>query len=603
MAQNYFSIVTNIGRNKLALSAAGGAAVIITHFAIGDGNGDEVNPTAASTALVREVWRTPVESVVIDPLNPSAVLVTSIIPTAVGGWWMREFGIFDVDGDMIAVAKPVSQYKPTALEGQLEDIRYEFQIIIGETANVTMLVDPSVLLASRAWVEGRKVPVAQLSLTAWVPVKSMTVTAPPANSAIWDTYVIPTGATGAWAGHAQKLAEWNGQTWNIVIPPDGHGISLPDGRIFERLSGTYVEKPALDCQSGKWTYAVATGSANALTTTLAPAPNTLTPGMVIRIKIASTNTGPATLNANGLGAVAIINSIGGALAYGDLPANSIAEIFYTGTSWMLAGLSASQVKVKLAGVVAFYVRPNGNDNNSGLANTDADAFKTISGAWNAIRKRYDTSGDDIVIQLGVAGTYAAPGVISGSIAKIRIVGDRAAQASYIISGNGPATGQSGLVSAEGCQVSLEGITAVNTGAINSGVGSSGSGSSLSLANVTVKTSVPGSLANIFTVAGGNVVIGSGCIFGGNATTLMYAQSGAISISSSFHVDNGTYSVVARSSVCGSIQVSATGISITGSCTGTRYYANLNSVISTSGAGANFFPGSVAGLTDTGGQYA
>ncbi len=78
MAQNYFSIVTNIGRNKLALSAAGGAAVTITHFAIGDGNGAEVNPTAASTSLVREVWRTPVESVMIDPLNPSAVLVTSI---------------------------------------------------------------------------------------------------------------------------------------------------------------------------------------------------------------------------------------------------------------------------------------------------------------------------------------------------------------------------------------------------------------------------------------------------------------------------------------------------------------------------------------------
>ncbi|MRN79850.1 MULTISPECIES: phage tail protein [unclassified Brucella] len=239
MAQNYFSIVTNIGRNKLALSAAGGAAVTITHFAIGDGNGAEVNPTAASTALVREVWRTPVESVVIDPLNPSAVLVTSIIPTNAGGWWMREFGIFDVDGDMVAVAKPVSQYKPTALEGQLEDIRYEFQIIIGETANVTMLVDPSVLLASRDFVEKRKVPMAQLSLTPWVPVKSMTLTAPPANPTIWDTYVIPAGATGAWAGQAQKLAEWNGQAWNIVTVPDGHGIGLPDGRVFIRINGVY----------------------------------------------------------------------------------------------------------------------------------------------------------------------------------------------------------------------------------------------------------------------------------------------------------------------------------------------------------------------------
>lgn len=699
MAQNYFSIVTNIGRNKLALSAAGGAAVTISHFAIGDGNGAEVNPTAASQTLVREVWRVPVESVAIDPQNPSALLITAIIPTAVGGWWMREFGIFDVAGDMIAVAKPVSQYKPTALEGQLEDIRYEFQIIIGETANVTMLVDPSVLLASREWVQTRKIPVAQLVLTPWVPVKSMTVTAPPANAVIGDTYLIPATATGAWAGQSQKLAEWNGSSWTIIttkdghgvglpdgrvfervsgiyveflasrdwvnsrqtpvtqlnalpwlpvksmtltappaategdlylipagstgtwagkagqiaewsggawmfkVPADGHGISLPDGRVFERVGGVYVEKLALDAQSGKWTYISASGTANALTASLTPVPSSIAAGMTIRLKIANTNTGPATLNVNGLGAVAIINNAGSPLAYGDLPANSLMQLFYTGDVWMLAGLSASHVKVKLTGVTVFYVRPGGNDGNSGLANTNADAFQTIIGAWNTIRTRYDTSGYDIIIQLGIARTYAAPGVVNGSIAKIRIVGDRAVQGSYIISGSGPATGQSGLISAEGCQVSLEGVTIINTSLMNSGVGSSGSGSSISLTNVTVKTSVPGSLANVFTVAGGNVVIGAGCIFGGSATTLMYAQSGAISISSSFHVDSGTYSVVARSSVCGSIQVSATGISITGSCIGTRYYANLNSVISTSGAGPNFFPGSVAGLTDTGGQYA
>ena len=323
MAQNYFSIVTNKGRNKLALSSAGGAAVTITHFAIGDGNGNEVNPTAASTALVREVWRTPVESVVIDPLNPSAVLVTSIIPTAAGGWWMREFGIFDVDGDMIAVAKPVSQYKPTALEGQLEDIRYEFQIIIGETANVTMLVDPSVLLASRAWVESRKVPVAQLSLTPWVPVKSMTVTAPPANPDTWDTYVVPAAVSGAWAGQAQKLAEWNGVSWGFIQTENGHGISLPDGRVFEKVAGTYVEKLALDVQSGKWTYAAAAGSANVLTATLAPAPSAYTNGMLVMVGITLTSTSATpTLNLNGIGARSIVNPDGSALTVGALVAGA-----------------------------------------------------------------------------------------------------------------------------------------------------------------------------------------------------------------------------------------------------------------------------------------
>lgn len=341
MAQNYFSIVTNKGRNKLALSAAGGAAVTITHFAIGDGNGAEVNPTAASTALVREVWRTPVESVVIDPLNPSAVLVTSIIPTAAGGWWMREFGIFDVDGDMIAVAKPVSQYKPTALEGQLEDIRYEFQIIIGETANVTMLVDPSVLLASRAWVEGRKVPVAQLSLTPWVPVKSMTVTAPPATPTAWDTYVIPAGATGAWAGHAQKLAEWNGQSWNIITPQNGHGISLPNGRVFEKISGSYVEKLALDVQSGRWNFASVGGTTAALTGTLPIAPGQLYDGLTVIIDPNFAPSAGATFNLNGTGAKAISGADGAAIRVGDILPDVPAVLIYSEQmeKWILSSLS------------------------------------------------------------------------------------------------------------------------------------------------------------------------------------------------------------------------------------------------------------------------
>lgn len=374
MAQNYFSIVTNIGRNKLALSAAGGAAVTITHFAIGDGNGAEVNPTAASTALVKEVWRTPVESVVIDPLNPAAILVTAIIPTTVGGWWMREFGIFDVGGAMIAVAKPVSQYKPTALEGQLEDIRYEFQIIIGETANVTMLVDPSVLLASRDFVEKRKVPVSQLSLTPWLPVKSMTVTAPPAAPATWDIYVIPTGATGAWAGLAQKLAEWNGSAWNIITPPEGHGISLTDGRVFEKIGGTYVEKIAKDVQSGKWNFAVAGGTGNALTLALQPVVTAYFEGLEVCVIPPAANTSIApTLSINGLPAKEICRMNGKPLIAGEIAAGFPQRLIYSVATdrFVMVGSSASWVDAKFPYLM-----------KSGMVVLDATAltvsFKNIS---------------------------------------------------------------------------------------------------------------------------------------------------------------------------------------------------------------------------------
>lgn len=227
MAQSYFSLVTNTGKIKLAESAAGGDAVTITHFAIGDGGGAETNPTASAEALVNEVWRTPVESVETDPDNPSAVLVKAIIPVNEGGWWMREFGIFDVEGDMIAVAKPVSQYKPTALEGQLEDILYEFQIIIGENADVTLLVDPSVLLASRAWVAARKIPMGQFMRPGYRSVEGF-VNDPPANPTQGLTWIVGTAPTGVFVDHENELAEWAGNGWSFVVPSPWFHAGMAD---------------------------------------------------------------------------------------------------------------------------------------------------------------------------------------------------------------------------------------------------------------------------------------------------------------------------------------------------------------------------------------
>lgn len=357
MAQLYFSLVTTLGRIKLAASAAGGPAVNITHFAIGDGGGGEVNPSAASTGLVREVWRTAVDSVEPDPLNPAAVLVTAIIPTAVGGWWMREFGIFDGAGDMVAVAKPVSQYKPTAAEGQLEDICYEFQIIIGETANVTLLVDPSILMASREWVETRKTPINRLLQTPWLPVKSVTVVNPPGAPAAGDTYVIPAGATGAWAGQAGKLAEWTGLKWAIIDPPDGHGVGLLDGKQYIRIGGVYVlrGKVARAVTSAGIAFAEAnheqlaeamaryasagvfyTGSGPANAYVLTPLVGFVPPaayfdGMEVSFYPSAPNTGATTINVAGLGAKPLRGEGGNPLAAGRIDAGLVTARYSSAT--------------------------------------------------------------------------------------------------------------------------------------------------------------------------------------------------------------------------------------------------------------------------------
>lgn len=173
----------------------------------------------------------------------------------------------------------------------------------------------------------------QTALTSWWPVISVNTTVPSPSPQPGDMYVIPTNATGDWSGHAQKIAEWTGNEWAITTPPNGHGVSLPDGRIFERVDGVYIEKIALDVQSGRWLYAVAGGTANALTVALTPKPGALAAGMSLRIKISTANTGAVTLNVNGLGAKPVLRKDGAALATDSIVAGQLLDVVYDGTAW------------------------------------------------------------------------------------------------------------------------------------------------------------------------------------------------------------------------------------------------------------------------------
>lgn len=238
--QRYFTLLTDKGKYKLARAAADKGEIKLSHFAIGDGGGKEVNPLPSATSLVREVWRGQLDSVIIDPKNPAAVIVNAIIPHDVGGFWMREFGLFDIEGDMLVVVKPTPDYKATSAEGQLEDIFYEFQLVIGEQAEVVVLVDPSILWATREYVETRRISAQQMANTPWLPVKALDVAVPPSSNSIGDTYVVGTSAKGDWQDKSGQLAEWNGKSWNFILPRDGHGIGLPDGSIYIRINGKYV---------------------------------------------------------------------------------------------------------------------------------------------------------------------------------------------------------------------------------------------------------------------------------------------------------------------------------------------------------------------------
>lgn len=155
MATKYYAVLTNVGAAKLANATALGAQVEITQMAVGDGNGALPTPNLAQTALVHELRRAPLNTLSIDPNNANQIIAEQVIPEDVGGWWIREIGLFDKDGDMIAVANCAETYKPQLQEGSGRVQVVRMILIVSSTAAVTLKIDPSVVLATRQYVDNK----------------------------------------------------------------------------------------------------------------------------------------------------------------------------------------------------------------------------------------------------------------------------------------------------------------------------------------------------------------------------------------------------------------------------------------------------------------
>lgn len=153
MATKYFALLTNIGAAKLANATALGAKVEITQMAVGDGNGALPTPNPAQTALTHELRRAQLNMLTIDPVNTNQIIAEQVIPEDVGGWWIREIGLFDKDGDMIAVANCAETYKPQLQEGSGRVQVIRVILIVSSTEAVTLKIDPSVVLATRKYVD------------------------------------------------------------------------------------------------------------------------------------------------------------------------------------------------------------------------------------------------------------------------------------------------------------------------------------------------------------------------------------------------------------------------------------------------------------------
>lgn len=159
----YEAILTTIGLAKIADAIANDTSVNITTGKVGDGNGNPVTPDENWTDLEREVFSDTLNRVDVDPVVSSRILAELIIPANEGGWTIREVGLFDNDGDLIAVAAFPAVYKPTASEGATLDLIIRLILDVSNTSAITLQVDSSIIVASRSWVE------ANFDLSALIP--------------------------------------------------------------------------------------------------------------------------------------------------------------------------------------------------------------------------------------------------------------------------------------------------------------------------------------------------------------------------------------------------------------------------------------------------
>ncbi len=150
----FFAILTKVGMAKQANADALGIPWKITDMGVGDANNiDPVVPSENQIKLINEWRRKPLNRLFIDPVNPAVLIAEQIIPADEGGKWIREIGLYDADGDLVAVANCAPSFKPLLSQGSGRTQIVRMNFVVTSTGNIQLKIDPAVVLASRAYVD------------------------------------------------------------------------------------------------------------------------------------------------------------------------------------------------------------------------------------------------------------------------------------------------------------------------------------------------------------------------------------------------------------------------------------------------------------------
>ncbi len=151
--ENYYTILTSYGKQALANAQASGTSVNLVEFAVGDGNGSYYAPNETQTALVNEVYRAQINRITTDSANPNWLIIEGVIPADVGGFTIREIGIFDDQNKLIAIGNYPETYKPVLSQGAGNDMYIRFIMEVENVDSVQLKIDPAIVLASRKYVD------------------------------------------------------------------------------------------------------------------------------------------------------------------------------------------------------------------------------------------------------------------------------------------------------------------------------------------------------------------------------------------------------------------------------------------------------------------
>ncbi|EEQ7939271.1 phage tail protein [Escherichia coli] len=261
--RKFKTVITDTGAKKLAQAAApDGNPVRLTHMAVGDGGGTLPTPDSKQTRLVHEVWRHTVNRVILDATHQNRIIAELVIPPETGGFWIREIGVFDEHGDLIAVGNTAESYKPTVAEGSGRAQTFRTILTISSTATVALTVDNTMVMATVDYVndklkeheQSRRHPDASLTAKGFVQLSSATNSTSEALAAtpkaVKAAYDLANGkytaqdATTARKGIVQLSSATNSDSETLAATPKAVKAA------YDLANGKYTAQDATTARKG-----------------------------------------------------------------------------------------------------------------------------------------------------------------------------------------------------------------------------------------------------------------------------------------------------------------------------------------------------------------